>query len=516
MKRRSHRRIQCLRVTCSHSLTRDAYRRSLVTGIESFVGSNVIESLVYSYDALNRPTVRNTDSFGYDDRSEVTSANITGISNAYGYDEIGNSTFFTPNNINQYTEFTYDLDGNLLDDGVRTFTYDAANRLKTVSTNGVIALTNFYDAKSRRVRKVTPEAATTFFYDGWNLIRETIVPTDCPQTTNDYPQTTIDYYWGKDLSGTLQGAGGVGGLLYLTVDGTIYIPFYDNNGNITRYLDANGNTVAQYTYDAFENTISQSGPLAGFFRHRFSTKYYDGETGLYYYGYRFYHPTLMRWLNRDPIEEDGGLNAYAFCDNTPIVVHDKHGLFTIYVHTDGLAGHVGISNKEGITFDYGRYHGKYTTGLLGKATYSGPNILVKGQGLDGKHTYTCFHFSVCPLVDEKVSEVLDEKFASGLRYLPAEVIARYDKKPDPLSASKRYMGSDWTPNNNCMTFTFNVVATAAGKVGKDNRATQVERRQAMAMVSLSFLSCWHLTPSHIKATLSNFAKKNNWITEEGL
>ena len=58
-----------------------------------------------------------------------------------------------------------------------------------------------------------------------------------------------------------------------------------------------------------------------------------------------------------------------------------------------------------------------------------------------------------------------------------------------------------------MTFTFNVVATAAGKVGKDNRATQVERRQARAMVSISFLSCWHLTPSHIKATLSNFAKR---------
>ena len=54
-------------------------------------------------------------------------------------------------------------------------------------------------------------------------------------------------------------------------------------------------------YDAFGNTISQSGPLADFFRHRFSTKYFDSETGLYYYGYRYYSPVLMRWLTRDPI-----------------------------------------------------------------------------------------------------------------------------------------------------------------------------------------------------------------------
>ena len=61
-----------------------------------------------------------------------------------------------------------------------------------------------------------------------------------------------------------------------------------------------------YTYDAFGRTISQSGPLADVFRHRFSSKYFDMETGLYYYGRRFYSPVLRRWLNRDPIGEEGG------------------------------------------------------------------------------------------------------------------------------------------------------------------------------------------------------------------
>ena len=83
-----------------------------------------------------------------------------------------------------------------------------------------------------------------------------------------------------------------------------------------------------YTYDAFGRTISQSGPLADVFRHRFSSKYFDIETGLYYYGYRFYHPVLMRWLTRDPIEERGGLNFYSFVNNNPFNI-DKLGLAVI-------------------------------------------------------------------------------------------------------------------------------------------------------------------------------------------
>jgi RHS repeat-associated protein len=179
-------------------------------------------------------------------------------------------------------------------------------------------VTNFYDAKSRRVRKVTPAAVTTFFYDGWNLIEERVAGTNGTVST-------FRYYWGKDVSGELQGAGGVGGLLYLTFDDEIYIPLYDGGGNVTKYIDASGNIVASYTYGAFGQLLSKSGPLADVFRFRFSTKYYDAETGLYYYGYRFYSTALMRWLNRDPIEEKGGLNLYGFCGNNPVARYDKDG-----------------------------------------------------------------------------------------------------------------------------------------------------------------------------------------------
>ncbi len=107
-----------------------------------------------------------------------------------------------------------------------------------------------------------------------------------------------------------------------------YMHFYDNNGNITRYCAAQGNVVASYTYDAFGNTIAQSGPMADAFAHRFSTRYFDSETGLYYYGYRYYSPPLMRWLNCDPIEEEGGVNLYAFASNSPSYETDAFGLST--------------------------------------------------------------------------------------------------------------------------------------------------------------------------------------------
>ena len=58
-----------------------------------------------------------------------------------------------------------------------------------------------------------------------------------------------------------------------------------------------------------------SRPLADAFNIRYSTKYYDAESDLYYYGYRYYAPGLHRWLTRDPIAEKGGLNLYGFCEN---------------------------------------------------------------------------------------------------------------------------------------------------------------------------------------------------------
>jgi len=138
------------------------------------------------------------------------------------------------------------------------------------------------------------------------------------------------YIWGLDLSGTPQGAGGVGGLLAVIDDNAnTYMPAYDANGNVTEYVDSSGNAVAHYAYDAYGNTIAQSGPMAPNMTQRFSTKYYDGEylgTDMYRYEQRIYAPRLHRWLSTDPIGERGGLNLYGFCGNDPINKWDYLGM----------------------------------------------------------------------------------------------------------------------------------------------------------------------------------------------
>ena len=186
---------------------------------------------------------------------------------------------------------------------------------------------NRYDHLDRRVQKITPAATHTYFYDGWMLIKEVVANTN---GTTD----VIEYHWGKDLSGTIGGAGGVGGLLYLKRNGAIYVPFYDAYGNIMGYWDVQGNVVAEYTYDAFGKLISSSGTMADVFAIRYSTKYFDVETGFYYYGYRYYSPELMRWITRDPIGEfyaelslcEASENLYCFLSNDAIGDYDYLGL----------------------------------------------------------------------------------------------------------------------------------------------------------------------------------------------
>jgi RHS repeat-associated protein len=145
---------------------------------------------------------------------------------------------------------------------------------------------------------------------------------------------------GLDLSGTLDGAGGIGGLLARSrhatsspyaVNGN---SFYhaDGNGNVTYLASSGGGTDAAYRYDPFGRWLAQMGPYASANGLRFSSKPWvahngSNTDGLYYYGYRFYDPLTQRWLKRDPIGENGGFNLYGFVGNSPNFYIDALGLF---------------------------------------------------------------------------------------------------------------------------------------------------------------------------------------------
>ena len=158
---------------------------------------------------------------------------------------------------------------------------------------------------------------TLYLYDGFNCIAE---------YTGSTPTLSKTRTWGLDLSGSLQGAGGVGGLLTEKQDGNYFYPTYDGNGNISEYLNIDSLIVAHYEYDPFGNTVVSQGNDAADFEYRFSTKPLDSETGLYYYLYRYYDPLTGRWPSRDPIKESGGVNLYGFVGNDGVNIIDLLGL----------------------------------------------------------------------------------------------------------------------------------------------------------------------------------------------
>ncbi|MGH8020594.1 MAG: RHS repeat-associated core domain-containing protein, partial [Opitutaceae bacterium] len=121
--------------------------------------------------------------------------------------------------------------------------------------------------------------------------------------------------------------GGVGGLLLTQTATTSAIPAYDGNGNVTTYLDAaTGTPIADFEYGPFGELLRATGSFAKNAPFRFSTKFTDAETGLVYYGLRYYNSTTARWLSRDPMGELGGINLSGMLGNDPINKVDPLGL----------------------------------------------------------------------------------------------------------------------------------------------------------------------------------------------
>jgi RHS repeat-associated protein len=229
--------------------------------------------------------------------------------------------------------FQYDADGNLAQDGRWVYSWDAENRLVAMESIGLVpdasklALTFRYDWQGRRIAKVVytnyngeyvPSYTNRFVYDGWNLMA----------TLNSEFSTLNSFVWGLDLSGSLQGAGGIGGLLFIhdCVSAIGYCPAYDGNGNVTALVDAaTGTVVATCEYGPFGELLRATGPMAKANPLRFSTKCQDEETDLLYYGYRYYNADTGRWGGRDPLEERGGRNLYALAGNNTVNTFDTDG-----------------------------------------------------------------------------------------------------------------------------------------------------------------------------------------------
>jgi len=158
------------------------------------------------------------------------------------------------------------------------------------------------------------------------------------------------YAWGLDLSGTKDGAGGVGGLAWVTLhtasgpaSGT-HFTCYDGNGNIVALVSATtGDVTARYEYGLFGEPIRVTGPAANLNPFRFSTKRTCNTTDLVLYEYRAYSLSLGRWISHDPMEEEGGFNLYAFVDNANLDYVDPFGERAISFEINGPQSPTGVS-----------------------------------------------------------------------------------------------------------------------------------------------------------------------------
>ena len=90
-------------------------------------------------------------------------------------------------------------------------------------------------------------------------------------------------------------------------------------------MDSSQALAASYRYDPFGTITASSGSQAAANVYRFSSKEQHVKSGFYIYLYRLYEPGSMRWLNRDPIAENGGINLYRFLYNNPVSKIDPLG-----------------------------------------------------------------------------------------------------------------------------------------------------------------------------------------------
>lgn len=251
--------------------------------------------------------------------------------------------------------------------GRMCYSWDAENRLTAVEpplqgrVEGSKRTTFVYDYLNRRIERkvVTWDAAANGGNGDWRTTPTEwkrwvyfewmpILAMDVDPDGNGTVDNTIvrKYTWGLDLSQTIGGAGGIGGLLALrdtlgtaaTTDDRTFLYFSDAGGNVVQLLEtttgaAVGTVQARYEYDAYGKLLldpmnaATSGAYASSNDMRFSSKQYEESIALTYFGERFYSSSLGRWLSRDRLDELDDVQLYRYCGNEPISYCDPLGLW---------------------------------------------------------------------------------------------------------------------------------------------------------------------------------------------
>lgn len=320
-----------------------------LTDIAAAKGGSPLISSHYDFDPVGRRVAQTREDnlperYTYDATSQLTSADYgMGRSETFAYDVAGNRTqaaqvgasgkialdTYSVNNLNQYlsinrTVSSYDINGNLVNDGTQAYTYDAQNRLTSVESTSVRAEFS-YDAKNRCVLRrfytrgsqnqwvINASASRLLTYDtNWNLLIE------------------------RQLDGTQVGSYILGArideVFKASIGSQSVYPLVDGLGSTVALTNANGAIVERFRYDAYGQVHfldaayqTRTSSAAGY-RLLFSGREWLAQVSLNDHRNRYFSPAQGRWINTDPIRFGSDTNLYAYVSNSPLTSTDSSGL----------------------------------------------------------------------------------------------------------------------------------------------------------------------------------------------
>lgn len=254
--------------------------------------------------------------FTYDDLYQLTSESGNAHNHSYVHDALyhrlwKDGDIYTTNGLHQIVSHCdYDANGNIVRWKDATYRYDALDRLIRLEQPGVTQ-TFRYDALHRCIEKTIASETScktlVFLYDGQNEIGafdETLRPIEL-RILAEAPHAEI------------------GAAIAIELNGAIYAPIHDLQGNVAHLVPLQGNEPGSYLYSAFGEEQTQ-GPQSPW---RFSSKRSDEITGLIFFGRRFYIPELGCFLTPDPAGFTDSMNLYQYVHNNPMTHFDEYGLF---------------------------------------------------------------------------------------------------------------------------------------------------------------------------------------------
>ena len=308
----------------NESVMNRTYNLNLGNGTSGSDNGNIISitnglvsarSQNFTYDWLNRITAAYSTGTNWGETYTIdTWGNLTNIGPYPGKTPLGNLNCAGGNAKNQLsTCFGYDAAGNMTSNGFNTYTYDAENRL--IVANGVFY---FYDGDGNRVAKCdvgTCQVGSTGTFYWRGVDGNTLVESDVAGSF----QYEYIFFDGRRVARRS-----------LTGSEPIYYYFSDHLGTHSIVTDGYGDVENESDFSPYGEEIFITDTLSPQ-NYKFTGKERDAESGLDYFGFRHYAPSLGRFMKPDePFADQDeanpqSWNLYSYVRNNPLRYIDPTG-----------------------------------------------------------------------------------------------------------------------------------------------------------------------------------------------